>query len=243
MEPSLHVAAIRDQSDRLLGAADVAGLGAPVPSCPGWTVADLLGHLGTVQRWSAGIVERRATEMDFPADVGKPDDPAALADWVRAGADHLVEVCVATPPDAAVWTFPGMGTAAFWFRRQAQEVALHRVDAELAAGMVAPEIEPDLARDGIDEFLDVVVAFRLRERLVGAGETVHLHRTDGDGEWLVRLTPDGPAVERVHTKGDVAARGSASDLLLAVRGRSDLGVLEVFGDAVLLRRFVDLARI
>src|SRR5690606_26574040 len=125
-------------------------------------------------------------------DVGRPDDPAALPDWVRVGAARLVEVGGATPPDAAVWTFPGMGVASFWFRRQAHEVALHRVDADLAAGEPAPALDPELARDGLDELFDVIVAFRLRERLIGSGETVHLHRTDGDGEWLVRLTPDGP---------------------------------------------------
>ena len=58
--------------------------------------------------------------------------------------------------------------------------------------------------------------------MIGNGETLHFHRTDGDGEWLVRLTPDGPEVERAHAKGDVAVRGSASDLLLARAGRVGL---------------------
>ena len=116
MDPQEHLDSIRAESARLVAAAEAAGLDAPVASCPDWTVADLLGHIGTVQRWSAGIVERRATEMDYPADVGRPDDPSALPEWVGVGAARLVEVCAATPPDAAVWTFPGMGQAAFWFR-------------------------------------------------------------------------------------------------------------------------------
>ena len=57
---------------------------------------------------------------------------------------------------------------------------LHRVDADLAAGR-APALDGALACDGIDEFLDVVVQFRVRDRMTGTGETVHLHRTDGDG--------------------------------------------------------------
>jgi uncharacterized protein (TIGR03083 family) len=242
MEPHEHIDAIRSESAALVAAAERAGLTASVPSCPDWTVADLLGHIGTVQRWAAGIVERRATERDYPADVGRPTDPSALAEWVRVGAAHLVEVCAATPPDAALWTFPGPGEARFWFRRQAQEVALHRIDAELANGTFTP-LAADLAADGIDEFFDVVVAFRLHERMTGDGESVHLHRTDGEGEWLARLTPDGPEVERAHAKGDAAARGTASDLLLAVRGRIDLSALEVFGDAAVLERFVDLSRL
>ena len=78
-----------------------------------------------------------------------------------------------------------MGEARFWSRRQAHEIALHRVDMELArpgdAGPPDP-IESELACDGIDEFLEQVVPFRLRDRMVGHGETFHFHRTDGDGD-------------------------------------------------------------
>ena len=68
----------------------------------------------------------------------------------------------------------------------------------------------------------------------GNGETLHLHCTDGEGEWLVRLDPDGVSSSHEHAKGDVAARGTASDLLLFLYGRVDPEQLEVFGDASLL---------
>ena len=242
MESTEYLDVIRTESAALVAAAESAGSDAPVPSCPDWTVADLLGHIGTVQRWAAGIVERRATEPDFRGDGDRPADPGARADWVRAGSAGLVEVLAATPPDTELWTFAGPGAARFWFRRQAQEVALHRVDAELAAGTSSP-IEAELARDGIDEFLDVMVTGRLRERFVGTGETVHLHCTDGEGEWLVRLTPEGPEVERAHAKGDVAVRGTASDLLLVLRSRTGRDTVDVFGDAGVLDHFLDLSRL
>ena len=145
-----------------------------------------------------------------------------------------------------MWTFPGMGEARFWSRRQAHEIALHRVDMQLARGADAgaPDpIESELACDGIDEFLDAVVPFRLRERFVGDGETFHFHRTDGDGEWLVRLTSAGPEIERAHAKGDVAVRGGASDLLLVLRNRAGLDAVEVFGDESMIARWHDLAAI
>jgi len=242
VEHSEHIDVIRDESRALVAAAESAGLDARVPSCPDWAVADLLGHQGTVQRWAAGIVEARATEARFPADVGRPSDPAALPDWVRAGSAHLVDVLTSTPSDAELWTFAGPGAAAFWFRRQAQEVALHRVDAELAAGTRSP-LDAALARDAIDEFFDVIAPLRLRERMVGDGETVHLHCTDGEGEWLARLTPTGVEVERAHAKGDVAARGTASDLVLVLRGRRGVDAVEVFGDAAVLDSFIDMSRI
>lgn len=242
MEPTTYIEVIRTESAALVAAAEAASFDAPVPSCPEWTVADLLVHIGTVQRWAAGHVTERRTERQPLPGADAPADPVGLMDWVRSGSAQLVEALEATPPDTEMSTFSGPSTAEFWFRRQAQEVAMHRVDAELASGTPAP-IESDLAGDGIDEFFDVMVAHRLRDRLVGNGETLHFHRTDGDGEWLVRLTPDGAEVEHAHAKGDVAVRGGASDLLLVIRNRIGLDTVEVFGDAALIDMWHELSRI
>lgn len=242
MEPTTYIETIRTESAALVAAAETAGMAASVPSCPDWTVADLLVHIGTVQRWAAGhVTERRAEREPLPV-VDPSLEPVALIDWVRAGSAQLVAALETTAPKTEMWTFAGPGTAEFWFRRQAQEVAMHRVDADLASGAPNP-IESDLACDGINEFFDVIVSHRLRDQLVGAGESLHFHRTDGDGEWLVRFTPDGPEVEHAHAKGDVAVRGSASDLLLVLRGRIGLDTVEVFGDAELIDRWLDLSRI
>ena len=81
---------------------------------------------------------------------------------------------------------------------------------------------------------------RQDQRLLG--ETLHFHATDGDGEWLVRLEADGPVFTREHSKGDVAARGTASDLLLFAYGRVSVDQLDVFGDASLLTRWRELVR-
>jgi hypothetical protein len=140
-----------------------------------------------------------------------------------------------------VWTFGPDATVRFWFRRQAHEVTVHRVDAERAAGRAGAPIDAALAADGVDEWLGFASTFG-KEALRGEGETVHLHCTDTAddalGEWLLTLRPDGPGIERVHAKGDVAARGTASDLDLFVAGRVGVDALEVFGDAALLDRVV-----
>jgi uncharacterized protein (TIGR03083 family) len=246
MDHVTHTDAIERESATFVAAGAAVAFDARVPSCPDWSADDLLRHVGTVQRWAAGMVERRATE---PAGRGEIDSPAerdALLDWVRDGSAGLVAVLRATPPDAQLWTFPGLGEARFWSRRQAHEIALHRVDVQLAGQKVggAPDpIDSDLACDGIDEFFDVIAPFRLRERMVGDGETFHFHRTDGDGEWLVRLTPAGPEIERAHAKGDVAVRGGASELLLVLRNRAGLDAVEVFGDEALVTRWHELASI
>jgi predicted lipid carrier protein YhbT len=54
------------------------------------------------------------------------------------------------------------------------------------------------------------------------------------------LNTDGLVVTREHAKGDVAARGTASDLLLFLYGRIDADGLDVFGDAALLARWREL---
>jgi uncharacterized protein (TIGR03083 family) len=246
LDHDAYTDAIERESAVFVGVAAALECDARVPSCPDWTVDDLVRHVGIVQRWATGQVAERRTERVWNDDVEIPDDRDALLDWVRDASAGLVAVLRATPPETAMWTFPGMGEARFWSRRQAHEIALHRVDVQLAAGGGEGTVEPieaNLAADGIDEFLERVVPYRLRDRMVGDGETFHFHRTDGDGEWLVRLTPSGPEIERAHAKGDLAIRGGASDLLLVMRNRAGLDAVEVFGDAALLDRWHALAAI
>ena len=96
--------------------------------------------------------------------------------------------------------------------------------------------------DGIDEYVTVFVP-RFGRSLGELGGSIHLHCTDVDGEWLLVPDDDGVTVTREHAKGDVAARGAASDLLLHLWGRRPIDVLEVFGDAALLERFVAAVRV
>lgn len=59
---------------------------------------------------------------------------------------------------------------------------------------------------------------------------IHLHATDGEGEWLIRFDPGDVVVESGHAKGDAAVRGPAGDLLLWLYGRVPLDDLQAFGD-------------
>ena len=126
-------------------------------------------------------------------------------------------------------------TASFWFRRLAHETVVHRADAEAALGEIG-SVATDLAVDGIDEALDLFLVPGVKPHAGRSPATVHLHATDGDGEWLVLVGPDGVAVERGHIKGDAAVRGSTSDLFLWLWGRVGLDRLDRFGDEVALER-------
>src|SRR5206468_65717 len=142
---------------------------------------------------------------------------------------HLVVELRATPPDTAVWTWAADQSARFVARRCAHELAIHRYDAQLAAGSPQP-VDAPVAADGIDEIFYMVD--NAPERMGrGGGETLHLHGTDRDDEWLLTLEPDGLQVERRHAKGDLALRGAVSDLELLLYQRPTLGEVDRIGDA------------
>ena len=239
-----YIAAIRDNATALVDAAERAGLDAPVPSCPDWAVTDLLEHIGVVHRWAKMCCDREPSApflASRQAGIEAPADAAARPDWVREGATGLADTLAGRAPDDACWTWAPPSTTGFWRRRQAHETAVHRVDAQLAAGAAEP-VEAALAADGIDEYLELLPKMRWRkEKGEGAGETIHFHCTDVEGEWLLRLEPDGLQVERAHAKGNAAARGAASALLCWILGRGPMDALEVFGDSDLLERWRESA--
>jgi uncharacterized protein (TIGR03083 family) len=236
MHHAEHIAAIRREGAALAAAARAAGLDAEIASCPGWTIADLLAHVGRIHRWVTELVVMRPKPPDGNWR-GLEEPPAGTRiEWFDDGYRRFADALADVPAGAEVWTWSGDHTAAFWSRRQAHELAIHRWDAQGATGEPEP-VDRALAVDGIQEVFDILPARPGVPPVTGAGETIHLHCTDGDGEWLVRLTPDGPVVTNEHAKGDVAARGTASDLLLLVWGRIQPERLQTFGDASLLARW------
>lgn len=237
---SRQVEALTREGHALAESARVAGTDAPVPSCPEWNVEDLLGHVGRIHRWVTRILAERSDERGDHWSQAPPPRATEIVDWFAAGVDGLARELATSGPDVQVWSWTDDHSSAFWARRMAVETAIHRYDADLAAALTPATVERELAVDGIDEFMWLIPFWRWAERVRGSGETLHLHATDGDGEWLVRLQPDGVEVRREHAKGDVAARATASDLLLFLYGRVPAHQLEVFGDASLLARWREL---
>lgn len=214
-------------------------LDATVPTCPEWTLRDLVEHTGFVHRWQTAAVRDRPE--NFPAEETFRFPPApdeSWSDWFQAGVDDAVRVMGACEPGEARWTwFAPDQTAGFYHRRITQETAVHRVDAELAATGTATPIDPTLAVDGIDEMFDVFVPASGSSPVGGSGETVLLCPVDATARWVVTLAPTTVTVVRAEGAVDAELRASASDLLLYVWGRDPLGPVDATGDQAATARF------
>jgi uncharacterized protein (TIGR03083 family) len=209
-----------------------------VPHLEGWTVRSVIGHMGWVFRFAKLALESGPDERPSRSSVPEPPPGDEVIDWLATGYRELLVVLDGVDLDSLHPTFTGPQPARWWFRRLSLEVAMHRWDAESASSSPEP-IDARQALDGVDEILEVFVPHRMQfPVLAGDGETVHLHATDIEGgEWFLTYRPDSVDWERVHAKGDVAARGTMSDLLLLVWGRIPPSRLEVFGDISLLERW------
>ncbi|HSQ37367.1 MAG TPA: maleylpyruvate isomerase family mycothiol-dependent enzyme [Acidimicrobiia bacterium] len=238
MPHHLHYpAAILRDGLALADAAESAGPAAPVAGCPGWDVAELVWHLTEVHYFWGAIVAGRLLDPEQVPPLERPAGFEALLARFRSGVERIAGVLAAADPAVPVWTWARQQDAAFVIRHQAQETAVHRWDAERAAGRPFT-IDPALAADSIDEFFEHTGVAR-REGAEAVGGAVHLHATDADGEWTITEDAAGTlVVERGHRRGDTAVRAAASDLLLLLYRRIGPGAVEVHGDTGVLARFV-----
>jgi len=247
LAPERYYAQIEASTAAVAGVVDGGDLALPIPTCPEWTLRQLATHVGRAQRWAATIVSTRSAEFVPFRSVphGRlPDDPAEHAGWLTSGARQII-ASVRGCPQEQVWSNGGgLAPATYWARRMCHETVVHAADALLAAGQPA-EVDPDIAADGIDEWLTVLCASAgiepdRRAAALPQGRSLHVHATDdglaGAGEWLVRHEPDGVVVDRAHGRGDVAVTGPASALLLMLvrRRPADDPALTVHGDPAVL---------
>jgi uncharacterized protein (TIGR03083 family) len=206
-------------------------LAARVPTCPDWTVADLTRHVGQVYLHKVECMrDKGERETDWPPAGLKDEEPVALLD--RAYGELAAELTTRNPADpGGTWYSPDP-TVGFWFRRMAQESVIHRIDAELAAGVAIAPVPDDLAVDGIDELLKVFVGYAFSqwpedfaEALKNSPGRAFLIRADAttdrpSASWLVQTAPDRVAVEGGPSSPvagpparDVTISGPSADVL------------------------------
>jgi uncharacterized protein (TIGR03083 family) len=237
MEIAQHIAIVQREGERLASAAERGSLDAAVPTCPGWTVRDLVIHVGGIHRWAATIVrEARPKPFDpFPDLEANPPSDEVLIDWFRQGHAELVQALKTAPDDLDCFTvFRGAPAKPFWARRQAHETGMHRVDAEAALGTITP-FETDQAVDGIEELLFGFMARPEQKLHSGEPRTIGFYATDAGKCWLVHLSADDPTVSRESVAdADCSVSAGASELFQLVWNRRSAAGLEVRGDESLL---------
>jgi len=232
---------LSEDGDRLAAAADRAGWEAEVPGTE-WTVRQLVIHVGGVHRWAADIIDSARPSGDTAAGQavgsGPPDDE--LLEWFQNGHAALVQTLRDAPADLDCFAFlPADSPRHFWARRQAHETAIHRADAEAAAGDVTPFDAP-FAQDGIAELL---LGFaRRRSNGFTTPATIGLDAADGPS-WLITTggerTEAAPTADLVGT--DVTVRGLSSDLYLWLWNRPSEAVVD--GDEAVARAWASTVRV
>ena len=182
-------------------------LDTPVPSCPGWDLADLGAHLGVVHRWALASLT-----SEGPPDEEQAPPRDQVPGWYEDGATALLAALRTTDSATPCWGFgPHPRTVRFWLRRQAHETAMHAWDAAAALGRPSV-IDPELAADGIDE---VAGMFYPRQ--------VRLGRREPLGVALAFTATDvGTTVVLGEGEPVATLRGPAELLLLGLWRRRDL---------------------
>lgn len=237
MELSRYLDCLLADGELLVRAAE-RGLAAKVPSCPGWTARDVVLHVGSVYQHKVAAIRRKDRRPEFGEWPTEPPSGVAPIAWFEQSLSLLLTEFAVNPPDTKCWTwYEPQQNVAFWYRRMAQETAVHRVDAELAFGQPS-SLPADLAVDGIDEVLERFLAYDwFNEAVDGRGESVLIDA--GEQQWRVRLDEREIEFERgrpLDAGANATVAGHPAELYLWLWGRRPISAVTVTGDGKLAWR-------
>jgi uncharacterized protein (TIGR03083 family) len=238
MENARYLDCLAEDYSLLRDAVSSADLTARVPSCPGWTMSDLVYHV-------AGAYLHKVTAMRTgqwperwpPPELAREPRLALLA---RAYGELTKEFAVRGPDDPTPTWFDPDQTVAFWIRRMTQETVMHRIDAELAAGLAPTHVPDDLAVDGAEEVLKRFLAYFSPQELAtmkggqpaAADGTETIVVTAGDSSWTVRPSAarEVTVKDGVHGHPQAVIEAAADPMLRWLWGRAGDEVVTVTGD-------------
>lgn len=223
--------------------------------CAGWTAANVVAHVAGGDYLTRAVVHD-ATGRDRSMLAGLPVDMCervklaeAMAAWEpprlreRAHAESqetvsaLREVLQQAPETVLRMPY-GEAPAGNVARVRAWEYIIHGYDLQPATGR-----RPPVPAWYVDSALPVAAQMMTRAHQrsphKGKAASFHLHRTDGEGEWVLRAEEGQAHTVAGHERADVALRGPAEGLywVLMGRGRPEEHGVEVHGDAALAAAF------
>jgi uncharacterized protein (TIGR03083 family) len=230
---------------------------AVVPTCPDWTVRDLVEHVGQTQYWVSQILEDRIIDpAQLPTQyVELPADSHEWRAWLSEAASRATAACSDAAMEAQVFNAAGDDRTGgqFWLLSLLNEIVVHGYDAAVAAGTHRDyAIDADVAAELVSNHLAMLTSPTWAARrsdsaaaLRGNGETLLWQATDEPGlatssEWLIERRPDGATWQHRHDEADVRVHGPARSLLLLLTRR--LSLTEAAAEQVGVVGEADLAR-
>ncbi|MGN6722850.1 MAG: maleylpyruvate isomerase family mycothiol-dependent enzyme, partial [Marmoricola sp.] len=184
--------------------ANRVGPDAPVPTCPGWRVRDLIAHQGMVHRWAAATI--RGISVDAEAIHAEGLAIRDQLEWLDHGARDLLQALVDTPEDmpGKFFLLDAPPPRLAWARRQCHETSIHAYDAMAASNGQSPPaastwIRPTLAADGVDELLTGFLPRPRTKMRFPSPITVLVEATDTGGVWTLQLGPEAAVTTRGST--------------------------------------------
>jgi uncharacterized protein (TIGR03083 family) len=194
MDHSRYLECLAADHGDLRDAAASVELTVPVPSCPGWTMGDLVFHVAEVYLHKVTVMRTGEWPEQWPPPGAAAEAPLPLLG--RAYGQLIAEFGARQPADATPTWYDPDQTVAFWIRRMAQETVIHRIDAELAAGLPVTPVPDDLAVDGVDEVLKCFLGYDVEAlglltggHLASDGGQDTINVLAGQTVWTVRPSP------------------------------------------------------
>ncbi|WP_416972497.1 maleylpyruvate isomerase family mycothiol-dependent enzyme [Streptomyces sp. 4F14] len=219
--------------------AAAPSLDVQVPTCPEWTLADLVHHIGEGRRrWAAIVQAGPADAPPPPVTAELPEDRAAHSEWLAESTRQLVDALAQAGPDQGCWTWwpasQSPRTAGAVARHQLQQLLVHTYDAQLTAG--TPHTLPaEIARDGVAEFLTTCCA--TTSPWPHAPATLDFLTTDAPA-WRLTLSAEGARATTppTATPPTASVEGTAEEVVLYLHGRAPVSSLKAEGDVTVFGR-------
>lgn len=222
------------EGELLLAAADRAlprAAGADVPGCPGFTLGEVVRHVGEMYR----VVREWITDGARPESRRRAALDGDLVGFARTGlADLTTELAGHDPLAPCDTWWPADRTHGFWRRRMAHETTVHRVDVQAAAGGPVDPIGADVALDGIDEVMLLWFGHRLGELRMSSPQHGAVGLSAGGHHWLAVFDRAASSARRVPEAdaraADARVAGDPGRLYLWAWGRLPDQSVTITGD-------------
>ena len=223
--------------------------------CAGWDAAHVVAHVATGDRMVRALAldvtgKDRTVLAQLPA---KPEErmklagemaqwePRRLHDTALTESTQMREAVrelQRTAPEAKLRLTFGESPLPAVLRIRSTEYVVHGHDLEPASGrsqaLPAWFIDASLPWAAMNMWRP-----HARSAHRGKSASFHLHRTDGEGEWVIRAEAGEARTQEGHDHADVAFRGPGEGLYWVLMGRArpaECGV-EVHGDPALAAAF------